>query len=165
MDIFFEIKSISLPCFKKNKVVILLKFYLLIKEVNSLQAMPLSKIEQQSKKNRVSIETTRCMLKEKVISKEFWIKVVNIIVNLLNRFPSKTAQGKTPYKTQLNRKSDISHLNVFGCVTYFHVPIEKKVLNTYLWDIVMRQKVFHLQFIITPYNNVILFLMKKSFEF
>jgi hypothetical protein len=39
-------------------------------------------------------------------------------VHLLNRSPTRSLQGKTPYEAWHGQKPAVSHLKTFGCVTY-----------------------------------------------
>ena len=44
-------------------------------------------------------------------------------VYLLNRSPTKSVDGKTPYEVWYGRKPDVSYLRVFGCIA--HVKVVK----------------------------------------
>ncbi|CAL8994927.1 unnamed protein product, partial [Prunus brigantina] len=48
---------------------------------------------------------------------------------ILNRSPSRSVNGRTPYEVWSGRKPNIQHLRVFGCIAYSHVPdhIRKKL--------------------------------------
>jgi hypothetical protein len=48
----------------------------------------------------------------------FWGEVVVMTVYILNRSPTKALNGRTPYETWHGRKSAVSHLRVFGCLTF-----------------------------------------------
>jgi len=41
------------------------------------------------RKNLIAMEMTKSMLSEKEVSKEFWSEVVNTVLNMLNKFPTK----------------------------------------------------------------------------
>ena len=44
---------------------------------------------------------------------------------LVNRSPSSTLDDKTPQEVWTGKKPSLSHLRVFGCDAYVHVPKEK----------------------------------------
>ncbi len=57
---------------------------------------------------------------------EFWGEVMNTAVYTKNQCPTKALNSKTPQKAWSGRKSDVSHLRVFGCKAFEHVPGEKR---------------------------------------
>jgi hypothetical protein len=48
------------------------------------------------------------------------------MVYIKNRCPTKALESKTPQEAWTNRKPDVSHLRVFGCKAFAHIPNEKK---------------------------------------
>ncbi|KMQ82180.1 retrovirus-related pol polyprotein from transposon tnt 1-94 [Lasius niger] len=62
---------------------------------------------------------------------KFWAEAVNTAVYLKNRSPHKAVRGKTPEEIWTGRMIDLSHLKVFGCLAYVHVP--KNLKNK--WDV------------------------------
>ncbi|CAL9028169.1 unnamed protein product, partial [Prunus brigantina] len=81
------------------------------------------------RKNRTIMDMVRCMLKLKNLPKYFWAEAVACAVYILNRSPSRSVNGRTPYEVWSGRKPNIQHLRVFGCIAYSHVPdhIRKKL--------------------------------------
>ncbi len=49
-----------------------------------------------------------------------------IVVYIMNRTPTTVVHGMTPEEKFTRKKPDVSHLIVFGCITYVHVPNEKR---------------------------------------
>jgi len=47
-------------------------------------------------------------------------------VYIKNRCPTKALDSKTPQEAWSGRKPDVSHLRVFGCKAFAHVPDEKR---------------------------------------
>ena len=45
---------------------------------------------------------------------------------LINRSPSSAFEDKTPQEVWTGKKPSLSHLRVFGCDAYVHVPKEKQ---------------------------------------
>jgi len=73
------------------------------------------------------MECVRSMILAQRLKFEFWGKAVNTAVYIKNRCPTKALDSKTPQKTWSGRKPDVSHLRVFGCKVFAHVPDEKRI--------------------------------------
>jgi hypothetical protein len=67
------------------------------------------------------------MLNEKNLPNYFWAEAVAIAVYIMNRTPTMAVHGMTPEEKFTSKKPDVSHLKVFGCITYVHVPDEKRL--------------------------------------
>jgi len=65
------------------------------------------------------------MIRTQGLDLEFWAEAVNTTVYIKNRYPIKTFDSKTPQEACADTKPDVSHLKVFGCKTFMHIPIEK----------------------------------------
>jgi hypothetical protein len=70
-------------------------------------------------------EITRAMLNEKNLPNYFWVEAVSNVVYIMNRTPTTTVHGMTFEEKFIGKKPDVSHLRVFGCIAYVHVPDEK----------------------------------------
>ncbi len=57
---------------------------------------------------------------------EFWGEAVNTTMYIKNQCPTKALNSKTPQEAWSGRKPDVSHLKVFGCKAFAHVPDEKR---------------------------------------
>ncbi len=77
------------------------------------------------RKNRHIAEIIRAMLNEKNLPNYFWAKVVSTAVYIMNRTPTTVICGMTPEEKFTSKKPNVSHLRVFGCIAYVHVPDEK----------------------------------------
>jgi hypothetical protein len=57
--------------------------------------------------------------------------------------PSSTVDDKTPHEVWTGKKPSLTHLKVFGCDSYVHVPkenksnLDKRMENVYLLGIKM----------------------------
>ena len=49
---------------------------------------------------------------------EFWGEALATAVYLLNRSPTKSLEGKTPYEAWHGRTPAVGHLRTFGCLVY-----------------------------------------------
>jgi hypothetical protein len=97
--------------------------------------------------NRTLMEKERCMLSGVELGKESWAEVVGTACYLVNRSPSSTLGEKTPQEVWTGKEPSLTHLKVFGCDAYLHVPkenkskLDKKAENVSLLDIKMVSKV------------------------
>ena len=78
------------------------------------------------RKNRTLVESARSMLQTAKLPNSFWGEAVATVCYLQNRSYSKSVLSKTPYEVWTGNKPDISHLRVFGCPAYVHIPDEKR---------------------------------------
>lgn len=73
------------------------------------------------RRNQTVVGTARSLLKSMSVPARLWGEAVCTAVYLLNRAPTKSLVGKTPYEAWYNRKPSVSHLRTFGCVS----PVKK----------------------------------------
>lgn len=76
--------------------------------------------------NRTIMEKVQCMLSNAGLEKEFWAEACNTIVYLINRSPSSRLNFRIPEEEWQGRRISYSHLKVFGCQAFAHVPKEKR---------------------------------------
>ena len=63
-------------------------------------------------------------MNEKEMPEYYWAEVVHTIVYIMNRTPTTVIHGMTPEEMFTAKKPNLSHLKVFGCLAYVHVPYE-----------------------------------------
>jgi hypothetical protein len=61
---------------------------------------------------------------EKSMPHHYWAEAVATAIYIMNRTPIAAVHGMTPEEKYSGRKPDLSHLKVFGCIGYVHVPNE-----------------------------------------
>jgi hypothetical protein len=76
--------------------------------------------------NMMLMEKSRCMLSGARLGREFWAEVVGIAYYLVNISPSSALDDKNLQEVWTGKKPSLTHLKVFGCEAYFHVPKENK---------------------------------------
>jgi hypothetical protein len=64
------------------------------------------------------VATARCMMKAKGLPAHFWGEAVNTTIYLLNRSPSRSVEGMTPYEAWHGKKPSVEHLRTFGSLVY-----------------------------------------------
>lgn len=77
--------------------------------------------------NRTVMEKARCMLQDAGLDNKFWAEAVNTAVYLKNRTPTKAVMGFTPEEKWTNKKVNLAHLHIFGCIAYAMTNIRKKL--------------------------------------
>ena len=76
--------------------------------------------------NRTVIETARTLLEGGGLHKRYWAEAVNTAIYVRNRCPSKAVSGKIPEELWRQKRISLSHLRVFGCEAYAHIPKQKR---------------------------------------
>ena len=76
--------------------------------------------------NRTIMETVRWMIHKAGLPLNFWAEAVATAVYLRNRSPTACIKEATPYECWHKEKPDISHLRVFGCNAFVHIPDQKR---------------------------------------
>ena len=76
--------------------------------------------------NRLLSERITAMLSESNLPRQFWGEALHSFVHIINRCPTSSLRGMTPYEGWHGRKPDLSHLRVFGCTAYVHVQKDKR---------------------------------------
>ncbi len=73
--------------------------------------------------NRTLVESARSMITHARLPNMYWAEAISTAVYLRNRMPTTAIkENKTPYELWCGRKPNVSHLRVFGCMAYAHVP-------------------------------------------
>jgi transposase InsO family protein len=70
------------------------------------------------RRNQSVVEMVRCMLKSKGVPSKYWGEAINTAVYLLNRSPTKSLDGKTPYEAWHGKRPRVDHLRTFGCIAH-----------------------------------------------
>ncbi|KRZ09820.1 Retrovirus-related Pol polyprotein from transposon TNT 1-94 [Trichinella zimbabwensis] len=71
--------------------------------------------------NRTLVEKARTMLIDANLSPDLWAEAVGTANYLQNRCPIKALQKMTPEEAWSERKPNLAHLKVFGCLAMVHV--------------------------------------------
>jgi transposase InsO family protein len=72
--------------------------------------------------NRMLMEKERSMLSGVGLGNELWEEGAVISCYLVNRSPSSMLDYKTLHEVWTRKKYSLTHLRVFGCDSYVHVP-------------------------------------------
>ena len=55
-----------------------------------------------------------------------WAEACSTVVYLQKRSPHRVLGSRTPEEAFTGRRPDVGHFKMFGCLTYSHVPSEKR---------------------------------------
>ncbi|KAK1670120.1 hypothetical protein QYE76_058279 [Lolium multiflorum] len=92
-----------------------------IKEAGEIEAREKRKslrIDRGGKLKHTVVAMARSMMESKGLPGKFWGEAVNTAVYLLNRAPTRSMVGGTPYEAWYGRKPSVDHLSTFGCVAH-----------------------------------------------
>ena len=70
------------------------------------------------RRNQTVVGMARSLLKSMGVPARFWGEAVATAVYLLNRSPTKSVKGMTPYQAWHEKKPTVQHLRTFGCVAH-----------------------------------------------
>lgn len=70
------------------------------------------------RRNRTLMEMTRSILKHRSVPNWLWGEAVRHATYLINRVSTISLQGETPYERLRKKKPNLSHLRIFGCVSF-----------------------------------------------
>ena len=68
------------------------------------------------------MEATRTMLHDQDLPMHLWEEAARTVVYVQNRTLHKVINNKTPEEVFSNKKPKVSHLRIFGCLEYIHIP-------------------------------------------
>lgn len=76
---------------------------------------------------RSIIEKTRAMMEgARIHDRRMWAETASTAVYLLNRSSTKKIRNATPEEKWTGKRVSLSHLKVFGCPAFCHIPKEKR---------------------------------------
>ena len=72
------------------------------------------------------MEAARAMLHDQDIPMHLWAEAARIDVYVQNHTPNRVLENKSPEEVFFGKKPEVSHLIIFGCPVYIHIPKEKR---------------------------------------
>ena len=72
------------------------------------------------------MEATRAMLHDQDLPMHLWAEAARTAVYVQNHTPHRVLENKTPKEVFSGKKPEVSHLRIFGCPVYIHIPKEKR---------------------------------------
>ena len=98
------------------------------------------------RKNRTIMEVVNTMIHDQDLPMHLWDEDARTTVYVQNRLSHSALGFKTPEEMYTGKKPEVSHLKIFSCPVYVHIPKEKRtkldpsVRREYLWDTVKPPK-------------------------
>ena len=72
------------------------------------------------------MEAARAMLHDQYLPMHIWAEAAITTVYVQNHTPHRVLENKTPEEVFSGKKPKVSHLRIFGCPVYIHIPKEKR---------------------------------------
>ena len=72
------------------------------------------------------MEVVKTMIYDQDLPMHLWEEVARTAVYVQNRISHSALGFKTPKEMFTGKKPEVSHLKIFGCLVYIHVPKEKR---------------------------------------
>jgi hypothetical protein len=78
------------------------------------------------KKNRTIMEVVKIMIHYQDLSMHLWAEAARMAVYVQNKLSHGALGFKTPEEMFSGKKPEVSHLKIFGCPVFVHIPKEKR---------------------------------------
>ena len=78
------------------------------------------------RKNRSIMEVVRSMIHDKYLPMHLWAEAERTALYVQNRISHNALGNKILEEMFTGEKPEVSHLEIFGCPVYLHVPKEKR---------------------------------------
>jgi hypothetical protein len=72
------------------------------------------------------MEAVKTMIHDQDLPMCLWVEVAMAVVYVQNRLSHNTLGFKTPEEMFTEKKLEVSHLKIFGCLVFIHIPKEKR---------------------------------------
>jgi transposase InsO family protein len=78
------------------------------------------------RKNRTIMEAVKTMIHDQDLPMHLWAEATRTTVYVQNRLSHSALGFKTPEEMFTGKKPEVSHLKIFGCPVFVHIPKEKR---------------------------------------
>ena len=72
------------------------------------------------------MEAAMEMLHDQYLPMHLWEEDARTMVYVYNYTPHKVLENKTPEEVFSEKKLEVSHIRIFGCLVYIHIAKEKR---------------------------------------
>ena len=77
-------------------------------------------------KNITIMEAAKAMLHDQDLPMHLWAEATRTSVYVQNCTPHGVLKNKTPEEVLFGKKPEVSHIRIFSCPVYMHIPKEKR---------------------------------------
>jgi transposase InsO family protein len=94
------------------------------------------------RKNKTIMEAVKIMIHDQDLPMCLWAEAIMTAVYVQNRLSHSALRFKTPEEMFTGKKPEVSHLKIFGCPVFIHIPkvkrnkLDPSERREYLWDTV-----------------------------
>jgi hypothetical protein len=74
------------------------------------------------------MEAIKTMIHDQYLPTHLWVEATRTIVYVQNRLSHSAIGFKTPKEMFTRKKQEVSHLKIFGCLVFIHIPKEKRTM-------------------------------------
>jgi hypothetical protein len=78
------------------------------------------------RKNRTIMEAVKTMIHDQDLPMHLWAEAVRTTIYVQNRLSHSALGFKIPKEMFTRKKPEVSHLKIFGCPVFVHIPKEKR---------------------------------------
>jgi hypothetical protein len=78
------------------------------------------------RKNRTIMEAEKTMIHDQDLPMHLWAEAARIVVYVKNRLSHSALEFKNPEEMFSKKKPEVSHLKIFGCPVFVHIPKERR---------------------------------------
>jgi transposase InsO family protein len=78
------------------------------------------------RKNRMIMEAVKTMIHDQDLPMHLWAEAARTAVYVQNKLSHSALGFKTPEEMFAGKKPEVSHLKIFGCPIFVHIPKEKR---------------------------------------
>jgi hypothetical protein len=78
------------------------------------------------RKNRTIMEAVKTMIHDQDLPMHLWDETTRTTVYVQNRLSHSALGFKTPEEMFIGKKPEVSHLKIFGCLVFEHIPKERR---------------------------------------
>ena len=72
------------------------------------------------------MEAVKTMIHDQDLPMHLWVEAARTTVYVQNRLSHSALGFKTPEEMYTGKMPEVSHLKIFGCPVYVHIPKEKR---------------------------------------
>ena len=78
------------------------------------------------RKNRSIMEVVKAIIHDQDLPMYLWVEATRTTLYVQNRISHSALANKPPEEMFSGERLEVSHLNIFGCPVYIHIPKEKR---------------------------------------